>query len=151
MKTNYLYSLITVILFIYGCHSDKKGGCNNKGRYTIAGASEWDGDTIPRKEGFQWISDFKDSTKQFRNSDDTIEGVFISKQVLDEIFKEQTFNGVFVYFALSGKKEYRMLLEGGTAKEIQLSGGSPNAMYRPKTYCPPTCGSVPKLDSIPIP
>ena len=143
-KTKYFIAPIAAALLAFGCHSKNKNPyCDNSQRYNISGATDWDGDTIGRQEALQWVNAFMDSTSQHRSDKDDVKGVFISKQVLDAIFADKKFNGVFVYFALSDSNEYRMLMEGGTATPIKVGKDLPaNAVYRPKTYCPPICGQL---------
>ena len=149
-KTNYLLILCMVALIAMGCrHQPKPGYCNNKERYNIPGVSEWEGDTIDRKQAQQWVNNFLDSTRKQRPEGDSVKGVFISKQVLDEIFKDPKFNGVFAYFALSEKGDYRILVEGGTTTAVTFKTAASKAVFKPKPYCPPICGPLTGADSIP--
>ncbi len=143
--TQLLSLAILSALVSIGCNHEKNTYCDNSQRYNLADATDWEADNITQEEATVMINRFYDSTKVNRSPEDTVKGLFISKEVLDSIFRDPKLNGITVYFAQSKTNDYQLLFEGTIGTAINYKGGNTTPMLKPKppVYCPPSCGSIP--------
>lgn len=147
MKTTLrnLLAFVSTLTLIVGCQPKENNYCDNSKRYNVTDPTDWEAYDISQKEAMDMIQRFYDSTKVHRSPEDTVRGLFISKEVLDSIFRDPKLNGLNIYFAQTASNEYKLLFEGSTGTVITYKGGNttPMLMAKRPTYCPPACGSIP--------
>ncbi len=109
--------------------------CQDKYRYTDADSLEGGGNPIP-------VDDACKLLQAFIGKNNINRGVFVSKKVIDAVFCDSSYNGLYLYFAKESDNIDNVMIEGGHEPHVKIKPGRSNDLWIAGTYCPRSCGTL---------